>query len=130
VKSREQLKSYYLENPEAGEHILSYLLELLGGDKDDAKMMLQFYYDELEETKDMIAQGISEKNHEAIFKGAHKLKGSLGNIGLFKEQEEMVKIEALAKEEGSILEIGEHYSSYLGIAIKNEALIQEAKLSL
>jgi len=127
VKSREELKKHYQSNPDAGEHILSYLLELLGGDKDDVSMMLEFYYEELEETRAQISNGINSSDFHSIFKGAHKLKGSLGNVGLFQEQDLMKNIEALANEEGNLDEIKTLHESYLAIAEKNEILIQEAK---
>lgn len=127
MKSREELKAHYQSNPEAGEHILSYLLELLGGDKDDVSLMLDFYYEELEETREQISNAISSNDFPEIFKGSHKLKGSLGNVGLFKEQDLMIEIEALSKDENNIEKIKEHYEAYLEIAEKNELLIQEAK---
>lgn len=130
MKSRAELKLYYLANPNAGEHILSYLVELLDNDKEDVMMMLEFYYEELEETKNEIDEGISSEDYEKIFKAAHKLKGSLGNVGLFEEQEMMTKIETYSKEESNLEEIKTLYDSYLKIAEVNEALIQEAKTKL
>jgi len=128
VKSREELKEYYLSNPEAGEHILSYLQELLGGDKEDISLMLEFYYEELEDTKEQISAAIANSDYTEIFKGAHKLKGSLGNVGLFEEQNLMIEIEALSKdEEDNLAKIKSLYDAYLEIAEKNERLIQEAK---
>lgn len=130
MKSRAELKLYYLANPNAGEHILSYLVELLDNDKEDVMMMLEFYYEELEETKNEIVEGISNEEYEKIFKAAHKLKGSLGNVGLFEEQEIMTKIETYSKEESNLELINTLYDSYLKIAEVNEALIQEAKTKL
>lgn len=130
MKSRAELKLYYLANPKAGEHILSYLVELLDNDKEDVMMMLEFYYEELEETKNEIVEGISSEDYEKIFKAAHKLKGSLGNVGLFEEQEIMTKIETYSKEESNLEVIKTLYDSYIKIAEVNEALIQEAKTKL
>lgn len=130
MKSRAELKLYYLANPKAGEHILSYLVELLDNDKEDVMMMLKFYYEELEETKNEIVEGISSEDYEKIFKAAHKLKGSLGNVGLFEEQEIMTKIETYSKEESNLEVIKTLYDSYIKIAEVNEALIQEAKTKL
>lgn len=107
--------------------MLSYLVELLGGDKEDIFMMLDFYYDELDETKALISDGINANDYAPIFKGAHKLKGSLSNVGLFKELELMEKIEAYAKAEENLEQIKELYETYLTLAAENEVHIQEAK---
>lgn len=127
MKSREELRNYYQNNPDAGEHILSYLVELLGGDKEDIFLMLDFYYNELEDTKESISKAINEKDYPLIFKGAHKLKGSLFNVGLFKELALVEKIEAHARAEENLEQIKVFYKRYLTLAAENEVHIQEAK---
>ncbi|WP_149277566.1 Hpt domain-containing protein [Pareuzebyella sediminis] len=86
---------------------LDKINEMADGDEDFINSVISVFLDEVPEDLKELEQALAQKNHEQVYKLAHKIKPNVDLLGMEQTRERALQIETLGKNEANMAEIQE-----------------------
>lgn len=84
---------------------LDKINEMADGDEDFINSVISVFLDEVPEDLKHLEQALEQKNHEQVYKLAHKIKPNVDLLGMDQTRERALQIETLGKNEANMSEI-------------------------
>jgi len=84
---------------------LDKINEMADGDEDFINSVISVFLDEVPKDLKDLEQALEQKNHEQVYKLAHKIKPNVDLLGMDQTRERALQIETLGKNEANMSEI-------------------------
>jgi|GEM_PF-700072 len=95
-----------------GSQMISHLREIMNGNDQDMKKMLEMYLEQIPMINGLIKTAIANKNWEEVYQQAHKLKSSVKVLNITRMSELIVLIEEYARTKENIELVGALFEAF------------------